>query len=113
MTHYTRTWAICWQDWAHCRTLVLVFVLWQELISNIGNGIPRVVDTDEQHQNGNSTNDEQRRFWLAGEDKRGDDKRRIGDKREYCMPQSVFQHRLIASLTAQTPQNDYNVCYPA
>ena len=84
--------------------LVLALVLRLGLLEdNVGNGIPRVVDTDEQEQNRSSTGDEQRRCRIAREHNCRDDECGVGDERKDRMPQPVFQHRCIVSLAADTP----------
>src|SRR5258707_8062815 len=93
--------------------LVLTLILRLGLLEdNVGNGIPRVVDADEQEQHRHRTDAEQGRHRIAREQKRRDDECCVGDERKYRMPQPVFQHRLIVSLTAHTPQHDDDVGHP-
>src|SRR6266571_3051501 len=82
--------------------LTLVLRL-RELDSNVGNGIPGVVDADEQEQNRNRTDAEQCQRRIAREHNRRDDECCVGNERKDRMPQPVFQYRLIVSLTARPP----------
>ncbi len=93
--------------------LVLTLVLQLATIDgDVGNGIPRVVDPDEQEQKRGGTDDEQCRYRIAWEHYRGDDECCVGDERQCRMPQPVFEHRLIFSLTTCPPYNDDDVCCP-
>src|SRR5579872_2449092 len=84
--------------------LVLALVLRLGLRDdNVGNGIPCVVDTNEQEQKRSGTGDEQRWYRIAQEQKRRDDECGVGNERKDRMPQPVFQHRRIVSLAADTP----------
>src|SRR6266516_3857896 len=104
-----------YQNQRTCTRTILVLALVLRLGAlkgNVGHGIPRVVDTDEQEQNRSSTDDEQCWRRIAWEHHRRDDKCGVGDERKSRMPQPVFQHRLIARLTARPPYNDDDVYHP-
>src|SRR5438552_11348663 len=93
------TTALCQNEWL--TMLVLARVLWLgALDGNVGHGIPRVVDTDEQEQHRSRSDDEQCRRRMAWEHHRRDDECGVGDERKDRIPQPVFQHRLIVRLTA-------------
>ena len=93
--------------------LVLVLVLRPgELDGNVGNGIPGVVDANEQEQNSNRTDDEQCRHRIAQEHNCRDEEGGVGDERKDGMPQPVFQHRLIVCLTARPPYHDDDIGHP-
>src|SRR2546421_8026051 len=92
--------------------LTLVLRL-REPDGNVGNGIPRVVDADEQEQKRNRSDDEQCRRRIAQETNRRDDKCCVGNERKDRMPQPVFQYRLIVRLTARPPEHDDDVYHPS
>ena len=93
--------------------LVLTLVLRLSVLDgNVGNGIPRVMDADEQEQHRHRTDAEQCRHRIAREHKRRDDECRVGDERKDRMPQPVFQHRYIVRLTARPPYHDDGVRHP-
>src|SRR5258708_39068187 len=93
--------------------LVLTLVLRLSVLDdNVGNGIPRVVDADEQEQHRHRTGAEQGRHRIAQEQKRHDDEYCVGDERKYHIPRPVFQHRLIVRLTAGAPYHDDGVRHP-
>jgi len=90
--------------------LVLALVLWPgEFDGNVGHGIPRVVDANEQEQHRHRTGDEQCRRRIAWEYDRRDDECCVGDERKDHMPQPVFQYRLIVCLLARPPEHDDDV----
>src|SRR5947209_10097065 len=93
--------------------LVLTLVLrLGELDDKVGHGIPGVVDTDEQQQNGSRGDDEQCWHRIAWDHKCCDEEGGVGDERKDRMPEPVFQHRLILGLTTRPPEHDDDVCHP-
>src|SRR6266536_6725829 len=87
------------------RMLVLALVLLPgEFDGRVGHVIPRVVDADEQEQYRCRSDAEECRCRMDWEQKRRDDEDGVGDERQDGMPQPVFQHWLIAHLTASCPQ---------
>ena len=95
------------------RTLFLALVLRLRVYEgHIGNGIPCVMDTDEEKQHRSGADDEQRRRRIARYRQRRDNEGRVGDERKDRMPQPVFQHRLIVGLMVRPPDDDDNVYHP-
>src|SRR5260221_14774072 len=93
--------------------LVLALVLRPgEVDGNVEHAIPRVVDADEQEQHRHCADDEQSRHRMAWEHTRRDEECGVGDQRQDCIPQPVFQHRLILRLTACPPEHDDDVDHP-
>src|SRR6266496_6806959 len=67
--------------------LVLTLVLrLGALFGNVGYGIPRVVDADEQEQNRSRTAADECRCRIAREQKRRADECCVGGERKYHMP---------------------------
>src|SRR5687768_5236049 len=75
------------------------------LDGNVGYRVPGVVDSDEQKQQGRRADQEKSSVGIVGEQSCGDQKRGVGNKWEHCVPNPVFHHGTISSLTSRSANN--------
>src|SRR5258708_4506720 len=95
-------------------TLALLPDVRDSLDSNVGDDIPRVVDTDKHEHKRGSSDSEQRPLWAARKQDCRDDERCIRDERNGHIPQPVLCNRVIGAIpTAKAPRNDGHVGQPA
>src|SRR5436309_7684234 len=80
---------------------------------DVRNGIPRVVDTYEQQPERRGGDDERCDLEIRAQKHGGRCERRIGGKRQHCVPQPVFPDRLVRRLTTRAPDHNGAVDDPA
>src|SRR5262245_1045462 len=66
----------------------------------IREGVPRVVDTNQDKGKDCDTDRKKRGQGCSAEEERGDDNGGVGRDGQYGVPQPVFEHRLIDGLTS-------------
>src|SRR5438874_6077419 len=79
--------------------LLILVVLLETLDGNVGHSLPGIVDTNEEEQNCHCSDAEECWNRIDQKENSCDEQYGVRDERKNRMPQPIFQHRLIVSLT--------------
>src|SRR5438132_415989 len=79
------------------------------LRGDVGDGVPGVVNPDEQQEQRRRTNQQEAHRRVLLETERRHQQRHVRDERKDAVPQPVFQHRRVARLPARPPDDDRHV----